>query len=97
MTQPMEYETRPPNTVTAFYSGGTPEELEACQAWAEQFLTDEDAYVIFGPQGYNLFFHNGAFDMTIEMNNYVYVDEDGVHCVRKDTFEMVYKKVVPVE
>lgn len=93
MPELMQFETKQPNTVPALYSGMYGEALEDIKVWMESLLVGDDAQVYYGPLGNQLFVVNGAFNMTVDPNNYVFLDEDGFHAVRKDTFEMLYRRV----
>jgi hypothetical protein len=58
--------------------------------WAASFLPP-DATLVFTPAG-NLQIVNGDFVLVVNDNQYVYVDEDGLHAVDRSAFELVAKK-----
>lgn len=96
MTMPTltSFTTKDPNTIDALFTGQYGEYLGDVKVWMDSLLTEPDAQTYFSPLGDMLYVVNGSFNMTILSDSYVYLDEDGWHCVRKDAFEMVYRKVV---
>jgi trehalose-6-phosphatase len=93
MPELTQFATKDPNTVSALYTGQYGEQLADVKVWMDSLLTEPDAQTYFSPLGDMLYAVNGAFNMTVNSDSYVYLDEDGWHCVRKDAFEMVYRKV----
>lgn len=95
MTEPESWTTKNPNTVQVKYSGIYGELMQDVLDWVMP-LMPEDASVLVYPMG-NVSVMNGAFEMPIAANQYVYLDEDGFHSVSKGAFEMSYRKDAPVE
>jgi hypothetical protein len=94
MPELSQFTTKDPNTISALYTGQYGEKLADVKVWMDSLLTEPDAVTYFSPMGDMLFVVNGSFNMSVMSDSYVYLDEDGWHCVRKDAFEMVYRKVL---
>jgi hypothetical protein len=90
MTLPDSYIPKTPGTVEAMYTGMFSENIQDVIDWVTS-LVPVDAVVSTNGMGSG-WVENGSFTMAFGSDQYVYVDEDGLHCVDKGSFEMVYKK-----
>jgi hypothetical protein len=93
MSDPESWTSRDPNTIQVKYTGIYGENMTEVADWVTTFLPP-DAEIVVYPMG-NFGVDNGDFQLQVAANQYVYIDEDGLHCVDRGAFEMVYKKDTP--
>lgn len=92
MTEPVSYTTRAPNTVQAMFTGLQSEYLQDVLDWLVPLLPEDTNVGQNGMGGGWIEVAPLVFE--INRNQYVYIDEDGLHCVERGAFEMNYTKVV---
>lgn len=87
---PVSYTARVSNTVDAMFTGPMSENLQDVLDWMVTLLPVDASIYPNGMGG--AWVDNGGFGISISQNQYVYIDEDGFHCVEAGAFEMHYKK-----
>jgi hypothetical protein len=93
MSEPAQYIPRDLTSgVTAVYFGGDDTEMQACRVWLEQFLTEE-AQVACNQMGSGtMFVQDGVWTLLVPYGHYIFIDEDGIRFMAKNTFEALFKE-----
>lgn len=88
MSEPVDYIPRTVPSVSAMYMGPGSENIDDIIDWITPLLPSP-AYVSNSMMG-TASVVDGGFDLQFKQNDYVYLDEDGLHAIDKGTFELLF-------
>lgn len=101
MTEPSSFTTRAPSTIQAMLYNVWRENAQSVKDWVLS-ISGEDAEISESMGSFTIFVTSEPMEegedpvtteiVTVTDNQYVYLDEDGIHAIDKPVFEMYFKE-----